>query len=372
MKEINEFYEVAMNPMRYARQIKGQGRKIAGFFCSYTPEEIIQASGFHPMRIFGSKVDISAADAHLQAYCCSLARGALADMLDKRLEFLDATVFPHSCDTMQRLSDIWRINSGYEGFFDVVLPVKLNTQSSVDYMMAVLAKFRREFEETFSLTISDDALEEAIDVFNRIRTSLKAVYKIHSKNPGLINARDIYVLTRGSMVMDRALAADRLEKIVDQLGSQTGNIGENSGKRIVLSGSIIDSPDIYDILSRSGALVVWDDLCTGSRYFEGLVSIQKAPMEAIAERYMSRLICPAKHMSITKRAEDIIRMVQDNDARGVIFLFLKFCDPHSFDYPYIRDALKDKGILSMLFEMEDDLPSEGQLMTRFETFMEII
>ena len=52
------------------------------------------------------------ADAHLQAYSCSLVRGALEDALAGRLDFLDgAMVFPHTCDSIQRLSDIWRMNA---------------------------------------------------------------------------------------------------------------------------------------------------------------------------------------------------------------------------------------------------------------------
>ena len=56
----------------------------------------------------------------------------------------------------------------------------------------------------------------------------------------------------------------------------------------------------------------------------------------------------------------------------MIFLFLKFCDPHSFDYPYIKEMLDKEGIPSMLFEIEDQLPSEGQFKTRCEAFIEML
>jgi len=51
---------------------------------------------------------------------------------------------------------------------------------------------------------------------------------------------------------------------------------------------------------------------------------------------------------------------------------VKFCDPHAFDYPYLKEALDGAGIPSMLFEMEDQIPAEGQLKTRFEAFLEMI
>ena len=52
--------------------------------------------------------------------------------------------------------------------------------------------------------------------------------------------------------------------------------------------------------------------------------------------------------------------------------FFKFCDPHLFDYPYLRDVLEKEGIPSMVLEMEGRLPSKEQFKTRCEAFMEMI
>ncbi|MBN1827885.1 MAG: 2-hydroxyacyl-CoA dehydratase, partial [Deltaproteobacteria bacterium] len=53
-KILEEFSAVAGNPLEYARELKDRGRRIVGFFCSYTPEEIIVAAGIHPLRLFGA------------------------------------------------------------------------------------------------------------------------------------------------------------------------------------------------------------------------------------------------------------------------------------------------------------------------------
>ena len=138
MDAMREFHEISDNPIKYAATLKDQGRQIIGYFCSYTPEEIIHAAGLHPMRLFGTKEEIHLAEKHLQSYSCSLIRTALADVLAGKLDFLDGTVFPHTCDSIQRLSDIWRLNTGLGFFADVVLPVKLNTESAREYMRDVL------------------------------------------------------------------------------------------------------------------------------------------------------------------------------------------------------------------------------------------
>jgi benzoyl-CoA reductase/2-hydroxyglutaryl-CoA dehydratase subunit BcrC/BadD/HgdB len=65
-------------------------------------------------------------------------------------------------------------------------------------------------------------------------------------------------------------------------------------------------------------------------------------------------------------------MVRQHKAGGVVFLLLKFCDPHAFDYPYLKQFLDDAGIPSLLLEIEDQPPPEGQLLTRLETFVDML
>ena len=65
MEVLNDFYRVAENPYEYSRELKKSGKRIIGYFCSYTPEEIISASGVHPIRLFGTGGDITLADLSL-------------------------------------------------------------------------------------------------------------------------------------------------------------------------------------------------------------------------------------------------------------------------------------------------------------------
>jgi len=81
---------------------------------------------------------------------------------------------------------------------------------------------------------------------------------------------------------------------------------------------------------------VGDDLCTGQRWFEGLTQVDIHPLTALAERYMDRMVCPAKHITSQARGENIIALAPKNRADGVIFALLKFCDSHAFDYPYLK------------------------------------
>jgi benzoyl-CoA reductase/2-hydroxyglutaryl-CoA dehydratase subunit BcrC/BadD/HgdB len=84
------------------------------------------------------------------------------------------------------------------------------------------------------------------------------------------------------------------------------------------------------------------------------------------------VVCPAKHADLDGRARHIIQLAQEKNAQGVIFLLPKFCDPHAFDYPYLKERLEKAGIPLMNVEVDDSLPAEGQLKTRFESFLEML
>jgi bzd-type benzoyl-CoA reductase N subunit len=372
MKERDEFYDILKDPVSYGREMKERGRKIVGYFCSYTPEEIIYAAGAHPFRIFAVGENIHFADAHFQSYCCSLVRGALEGALAGNLDFLNGAVFPHTCDSIQRLSDIWRMNVKGPFHADIALPVKLDTQSARTYMIDVLKKFRDELASHLRVDITDDKLKNAIGIFNTIRASLKRLYELKAEDPVIISGSDLYAIVKASMMMDRNHLTEVLPAVIEELEKKKGNANPSAGKRIVLAGGVCNHPDIYRIIEEAGGAVIWDDFCTGSRYFEESVVDHADPIAAIAARYMTRPVCPAKHAGIFTRGENLLKIVKEKDARGVVFFFLKFCDPHAFDYPYMKEFLDREGIPNMMLEVEDQLPSEGQLRTRFETFVDML
>lgn len=373
MEVLDKIKIISEDPYSYASNLKqATGKLIVGNFCSYTPEELIYAAGGIPFRLFGTKDDILMADAHLQAYCCSLVRGGLEDALKGNLSFLDGTVFPHTCDSIQRLSDIWRLNAGFAFHIDVVLPVKLDTQSARTYMIDVLNDYKLDLESALKTRITDEKLWQSIKLYNRLRQTLGEIYEMRSKDPDSISASDLYHVIKASMVMDRDEFLALLTALRDELKQKVNDSTLNMNKRVILSGGICNHPDIYTALEESGAEVIWDDLCTGTRYFEGEIEESGDPIEAIADRYMTRMVCPAKHLTITARGEGLVRMVKEKKAAGVIFMFLKFCDPHSFDYPYLKNFLDNAGVPNILLEVEEQLPSDAQLKTRFETFVDMI
>lgn len=373
MDLFNSFQDVVNHPFEYAKRWKSKHkRKIYGYFCSYGPEELIWAAGALPFRILGSHEHISLADTHLQAYCCHLARSGLEDALSGKLDFLDGAVFPHTCDTIQRLSDIWRLNAGFKFHADFVLPVKMDANSARDYLLTVFIKFKQDLEEELKIKITSQNLVDSIKLFNDVRKRIADLFAFKRRHPTAISGHDLHTIVKASMLMDRSEFLARLIELDGAIKKKQSSEPKPAPKRVVLAGGLCSMPDVYQTIDSAGGTVVGDDMCTGTRYFEGRIAVGADPLAAIANRYAERVVCPAKHNGLRSRGKHLIKLARETGADGVIFLMLKFCDPHAFDYPYLRDMLSAEKIPSTLFEIENSQGGSGQFKTRCEAFMEMI
>lgn len=368
---LNEFKETAENSLDYLRNWKSRtGNKILGYFCTNTPEEIIHAAGLLPVRILSSPTTVSLAARHLQSYSCSLVQSSLEAALRGDLNFLDGTVFPHTCDSIQRLSDIWSENIRFPFHWDVVLPVKLHTESARTYLIQELERFRRGLEKFVEHPVSDRELNDSLSLFNQNRVLLRDLYRLRAADPARFTAGEILSVVRCATFMPKEEFNPKLQTLLEAPGSPKPNADHKV--RLFIAGSVCNHAQVFDLFDNSGASLVGDDLCTGWRYFSEDAPAKENPLEALAARLTRRVPCPCKHNPELDRGDDLLQRVEETRAQGVIFLLLKFCDPHAFDYPYLKDRLARKKIPSLLLEIEPGSIPLGALDTRLKAFIETL
>jgi len=363
--------ELAADSSPYLKSWKAKtGRKILGYFCTNTPEEMIQAAGLLPVRILSSRDTISLASRHLQSYSCSLVQSSLESALRGDMSYLEGTVFPHTCDSIQRLSDIWAENLRLPFHWDLVLPVKLHTGSARSYLISELARFRKGLEDFVGHPIPDDDLRKAISLFNENRSLLRQISRYQADNPAQIPPSDSYALIKTANFMAKEDHNPLLKEFISGLG--TGQPSPNGGPRLFLAGSVCDQPQIYRLVESCGASLTGDDLCTGWRYFAEDVFLAGDPLAALADRLIRKVPCPCKFNPEIDRAERFLQRVKASGSQGVVFLLLKFCDPHAFDYPYLKEKLDQEKIPSLLLEIEPGGLPLGAMETRLRAFVETL
>ncbi|HID65197.1 MAG TPA: 2-hydroxyacyl-CoA dehydratase, partial [Anaerolineae bacterium] len=208
-------------------------RRAMGYLCTYAPEEVIQAAGFTPVRIRTGPDLPTQAEAHLQSFTCALCRSALHQALRGDLAFLSGLVFPHTCDTLQVLADVWR-----ESFPDlyvatVVQPLNLGSPSVRPYLVAELQRFRQSLAGFSGRPISDDSLQASIRLHNETRRLLSQLDKRRSHLP----ARNFYAAVEASMVMPREQFNPLAAELVELLSEK--NSERQKAPRLILVGPVL-------------------------------------------------------------------------------------------------------------------------------------
>jgi len=317
----------------------------------------------------GSPVKMSHVQAHLPPNCCHLVKSSFESLLQGELDFLKGIIFSHTCDVMQGLADIWALQKRTPLQFTLMMPSRLDSELSRTYVKAEINRFK-DFLETRVGKIPLQNLKASVQLFNRIREKIEELYHHRRKSPHSISGGELAQIIRAGYLMDRQRYLELLYDLVNELPEKT----EEGEKRvpIYLVGNMTHSPSYFSLIEESGAQVVQDDLCSGTRFLRLMVQEDADPVEGLTHRYFASFLCPSKHKGVHAHIEALVEEVHKSGALGVIFLLYKYCETHYFDYPDLKQALESKGIPTLLLEVEDPSYSIEQYKIRIQAFIEML
>ena len=351
---------------------KQQGGKVFGWLCTYVPEEIIHAAGALPIRITGypTEVELEDGTAYLYVNSCSFSRSCLQLGLRGEYDFLDGVVGGSTCDGARRLFDLWRKYIGTP-FHDVLtVPRKYGERAHRLYLDQVM-KFKQHLEEFLETTITDEALLHSIEVYNESRTLLRELYELRKlDNPPITGAETMEVLN-ASFHMPKELFNQWLRSLLDELS--VSGIGNKGRLRLMIVGSVMESPEFIRSIEAEGGLVVTDELCTSTRYWSDPVVLDGSttPIEAISRRYLNNFPC-ARMFPSDERFDRILDLIKQFRVDGVISEIIRYCVPYAHDLPLLTERLKGKGIPFLALDVEFGTSGSGQIKTRVQAFLEML
>lgn len=368
---IDKFKEVVKNRHQYAKDWKARtGGKVFGYLCCYNFEEIPYAAGVLPVRILGRNEpqEVSAPYIYSSMFC-PFSRNALAEGLEGKYEYIDGIFMGQSCTHIRHTFDAWRwyVNPNIFAWF-VAVPHQVETKKVKDFVTAELRDFKAGVEKYMNKPISDEALWNALKVYDHNRDLMTKLYELRKPDPPYLTGEEMMYIQLAAMMMDKVEHSKLLEQALKELPKRKDM--PKAGVRLILIGGELDDPDILRVIEKEGANVVADDACVGSRYFYTTRDPKDTdPISAIAGRYMSKPSCPVKDTDRHRRKEHVKTMLDEYKIQAAWFIQQKFCDPHEFDIPPLIEWLKEKGIPSYRMELDTTIP-EGQLSTRAGAFLE--
>lgn len=382
MEEVmKEFYKYSLDPYTSISEWKEKNNKnVIGIFPMYIPHEIIHATGMLPVCIWRGDESVTLGHSHVAPNNCGIARTFVDDALKDKLKFLDGTVYmrqclpagavPYAIDMnvpFPYMEFLYYAPSFYGANGEYPSPVM------VEFLIEDIKRLKESLEKHFSLKITNDALNNSIEIYNKNRGLLRKLYDLRREKGEILSTKDMMAVVHSSVLMPKEEHTKLLEKLLVKLKSASPS--SNGAHKVILTGALCQTVNfnILDLIEEMNMTVVDDDIFLGSRMIRNDVKISDDPIKAFADQYFEKYPpCPTKGDWLTDWTDYIIDIVKKSNAKGVISLLIKFCPPHLCYYPDITNKLKEKGIPELLLEIEHEIVSLEQTRTKLQTFKEIL
>lgn len=368
--------------IRPAELVEAQknGQKVFGTFCTYVPDEVVVAcNGIVTGLCGGSQFWVPDGEKYLPADMCPLIKASLGARMGRTCPFfriVDEIVGETTCDGKKKMYEILATDVPMH---IMELP-QMKRPKDIDAFADEIALFGKNVEEVTGKQLTVENLADAIRIINNRRRALQRVYETR-KNPDIIpiSGTDALLMMQIAFFDDPVRCAEMAGKLADELEQRLADgvsVFPKGTKRILLTGTPLAIPNwkLHHIIETSGAAIVCEENCTGTKFFTNLVDESQTTLEgqfhALAERYM-KINC-ACFTPNTARIDEVLQLARDYQVDGVINTNLKFCTTFKTEAPALEKVLEDNGIPVLDIETDYTDNDAEQLRTRVEAFVEML
>ena len=372
---IQNFKEVAENPKKQLENCKANGKKAIGVMPYFAPEEIVYAAGMMPFGMWGSnKKNISRAKEYCATFYCTIAQLDLEMMLDGTMDMLSGVITPTICDTLRPMSQNIRIAMGEKlKVIFLAHPQNRFDENGIKFTIAQYTNVKKELEKISGKEITNEAIQDAIKVYNESRRARREFVKLAADHC------DVITPTKRSAVLKAAwfMMKDEYTKLLKELNEELKALPVCSwnGVKVVTSGIICDNPALLSIFEENNVAIVADDVAHESRSFLVDVPAHEDGMRALALQFTNQdydVLLYDCHANKNRRGEYIADLVKNSGADGLVLFMQQFCDPEEMEYPYLKKALDDAGVSHIKLGIDQQMKDFGQARTAIQAFADML
>lgn len=371
-----EFAEQRKNSFLGVKKLKEQGVPIIGAYCTYFPQEIAMAMGAATVGLCSTSDEtIPDAERDLPKNLCPLIKSSYGFAKTEKCPFFyfsDVVVGETTCDGKKKM---YEYMSQFKDVFIMELP---NTQrpEALRLWKSEIIRFKEYLEKKFDVTITEEAIREAIKVNNEGRRALRGLYELMKNDPVPISGHDLFKVLYGSTFkFDRKEIPGEVDALVEKIKSEyaAGKMLEKK-PRILITGCPVGgaTEKIIDAVENNGAVVVTYENCSGAKSIDKLVDETEPDVyQALAERYLN-IGCSVMTPN-PNRLELLGRLIDEYQVDGVVEMTLQACHTYNVETLAIRRFVnEEKGIPYINVETDYSQADIGQLNTRIAAFIEML
>lgn len=358
------------------KELKEQGTRVVGIFCSFVPVEILMAAGAVSASLCASSEQpITAAETKLPRNLCPLIKASYGFALTDTCPyfyFADLIVGETTCDGKTKMFEL--MNELKETYV-MQLPSGRNERALKAWKEEIIA-LKEKLEDFYGIEITEEDIRQAIRIKNRERRSMLRFMELGKLNPAPISGYEI-----GTRADSLAFNFDMEERIrlVDERTEEVLRDWEENYKgkpsdrpRILVTGcpnaGVRDK--IIKTVEEMGADVVAFDSCSGTREKVELVDENLPVFDALAKKYLN-INCSVMSPN-TSRMGYIKDMIRDYQADAVIEIILQSCHTYNIEAHFVKRAVEEENIPYLMLETDYSRSDQGQIATRLEALLETL
>jgi len=305
----------------------------------------------------------------LSLFNCSFCRSCLQLGLDGTYDFLDGLLENNGCDHMRTMYENWQHNVNPDFFHYLKIP-HFFRDDSLAYFEGELDLLRDHLAEHFSVEISDEKLERAMEAREETRARWRELCELRELDEPVVSGSEAISL----MVTGTSMRSEDYNELLSSfIAERKGTKGERPAVRLMLCGPATDEIDWFEEIEHLGGMMVADTLCFGTRALCQVREEEGTPIHRLATSYLDNLFCPRMYTEYHKRRDFIMETARRAKVDGAIVLYNKFCDLHGVDAVLIHRDLEKVGIPVLILEKEYSARADlGRIKTRVQAFIERI
>ena len=359
------------------KNLKDQGKKVVGVFCTYAPVEIILAAGAVSVGICAfSDETIAEAEKVLPRNLCPLVKSSYGFALTEKcpyIYFSDLIVGETTCDAKKKM---YELLSEIKNVYVMQLPQNQICEASKELWYKEVLALKEKIEKEFGVVISGDAIKKTIKLKNEERRLLKEFYELSkSCPPPITGAEQLKVLYGSQFKFDIEAKNKELRAVIDKIKQDYRDGVENvsrTAKRILITGCPLAgvTDKIVTAIEGAGGVVVAYENCIGVKPAERLVDENEEPYKAIADRYL-QIGCSVMTPN-NNRYEILSRLVKEFKVDGVVEMTLQACHTYAIETAGIRKLMQKENVPFISVDTDYSTADVEQLKTRLEAFIEML
>ena len=356
-----------------AKTKKDTGKYLVGTFPYHTPDEIIYAAGAVPVALWGGNTEIKNADKYLQGFCCGLLRANVEYTMNGTYNALKAIVIPTFCDSMKCTLENMKIAAKEKGIAVIGMAYAQNRKifAGMEYTISEFKRVQNELEKILGKIITREMVEDAFDVYEDYRATMREFCQVAGEHPEIITAKKRTLIIKAGQFMDKAIYTPMVKEIIEGLKQEEPS--KFDGLRVLVNGIMAEPVDILDIFDENNIAIVVDDLSLGSRLWrtparENVPDVYQRMAYIAADQKADTFLYEPEKL----KGQLYIEEVKEKNLDAVVTLMMKFCDPEEYDYPIFKVELEKAGIPQLYVELDQQITSFEQIRTRVQSFAEML